>query len=86
VGETAEGISVRFTRKDAAVYATLLGQPKTTSITLKSLSPKPGSQMFLLGNTKPVAWSQQGDDVRVDLPSTVPGHYAYVLKLEGPVS
>jgi alpha-L-fucosidase len=85
VGETAEGISVRFTRKDSAIYATLLGQPKTTSITLKSVSPTPGSQIYLLGNPKPVAWSQQGDDVRVDLPSALPGHYAYVLKLEGPL-
>jgi len=44
-GETAEGIPVRFTEKDSAVYATLLGQPKTTGITLKSLSLKVGSQI-----------------------------------------
>jgi alpha-L-fucosidase len=86
VGETAEGIKVRFTRKDSAVYATLLGQPKTNTITLKSLSPKTGSQIYLLGEAKPLAWSQQGDDVRVDLPSALPGHYAYVLKLAGPLS
>ncbi|MGZ4732707.1 MAG: alpha-L-fucosidase [Terriglobales bacterium] len=86
VGETAEGIPVRFTQKDAAVYATLLGQPKATSITLKDVSFKAGSQIYLLGNSKPVAWSQQGDDIRVDLPSSLPGHYAYVLKLAGPVS
>ena len=86
VGETAEGIKVRFTQKDSAVYATLLGQPKTNTITLKSFSPKTGSQIYMLGEAKPLAWSQQGDDVRVDLPSALPGHYAYVLKLVGPVS
>jgi len=85
VGETAEGIPVRFTRKDSAVYATLMDQPKTKIITLKSLSAKPGSQIYLLGNNKPVTWSQQGDDVRVDLPAALPGHYAYVLKIAAPV-
>ncbi len=84
VGETAEGIPVRFTQKDSAVYAILLGNPKTNSITLKSFSAKPGSQIYLLGNTKPIAWSQLGEDVRVDLPSALPGHYAYVLKLVTP--
>jgi alpha-L-fucosidase len=83
-GETAEGIPVRFTQKDSAVYATLMGQPKTNIITLKSFSARPGSQIYLLGNTRPVTWSQQGNDVRVDLPSPLPGHYAYVLRLLAP--
>src|SRR4030081_3534780 len=83
-GETAEGIHVRFTQKDPAVYATLLGQPKTPTITFKPLSPKAGSKTYLLGDTKPVAWSQQGDDLQVNLPSTLLGHYAYVLKIMGP--
>ena len=86
VGETAEGIPVRFTRKDSAVYATLMDQPKTKIITLKSFSAKPGSQIYLLGNDKPVTWSQQGDDVRIDLPSALPGRYAYVLKFVAPAA
>ena len=81
VGETVEGIPVRFTRKDPVVYATLLGQPKAASVTLKSLALKPDSKIYLLGEAKPLAWSQQGSDVRVDLPSTLPGHFAFVLKL-----
>ena len=42
VGETADGIKVRFTRKDSTVYATVMGQPKSSAITLKSLSPRLG--------------------------------------------
>jgi alpha-L-fucosidase len=84
--ETAEGISVRFTQKDSAVYATLLGQPKTSTITLRSLSPKTGSQIYLLGRSEALVWSQQGDDIKVTLPSTLPGRYAYVLKFAGPLS
>ena len=86
VGHTAEGISVRFTEKDSAVYATLLGRPKTSTITLKSLSPKTGSQIYLLGRSEALVWSQQGDGIKVTLPSTLPGRYAYVLKFARPLS
>ncbi len=86
VGETADGISVRFTEKGSTVYATLLSQPKTTTVTLKSLSPKAGSQINLLGESGSLVWSQQADDITVKLPSTLPGRYAYVLKITGPVS
>jgi alpha-L-fucosidase len=80
-GETAEGVYVRFTQKDSNLYATLLGQPKTSTITLKSVAPKDGSQIFLLGNDKPLDWSRQGDDVKISLPATVSGKYAYVLRM-----
>src|SRR5207245_76147 len=85
-GETSGGIKVRFTQKDSTVYAMLLGQPKTPTITLKSLSLKTGSQIYVLGNSKPLVWSQQGDNIRVHWPSAVPGRYAYVLKLIGTIS
>ena len=84
-GETSEGIHVRFTQKNSALYATLLGQPKTATITLKSLSLKTGSQVYLLGHAKPLAWSQKGDSISVRWPSGVPGGYAYVLKLVEPI-
>ncbi len=86
VGKTSEGIEVRFTGKDSAVYATLLGEPKAASITIKSLSPKAGSRIYLLGQANPIAWSQKGNDIQINLPSALPGHYAYVLKITGPVS
>jgi alpha-L-fucosidase len=80
-GETTDGVRVRFTRTDSAVYATLLGKPKTGEITIKSLSPKPGTRIFMLGNADALAWSQRGSDIRIKLPSTLPGEYAYVLKI-----
>src|ERR1700736_3050369 len=84
-GETAEGIRVRFTKTDSAVYATLMGKPKSSAITLKALSPKPGTQVFMLGSVDPLTWSQQGSDMRINLPSALPGEYAYVLKIASPV-
>jgi alpha-L-fucosidase len=87
VGETAEGIQVRFTQKDSVVYATLLGHPSATSITLKSLSLKAGSPIYLLGgDARPLVWSQRGDDIQIQLPASLPGRYAYVLRMTGPVS
>ena len=80
-GETADGLHVRFTQKEGVLYATLLGQPKSATVIIKSLSPKSGSQIYLLGHDGPLTWSQQGSDVKVELPSSLPGKYAYVLKL-----
>ena len=80
-GETAEGIKVRFTQKDSALYAALLGEPKTPTILLKSVAPPRGSQIYLLGEEKPLRWSQQGEDVKVSLPGKLPGRYAYVFRM-----
>lgn len=85
-GETSDGLRVRFTQKDSALYATVLGQPKANTITIKSLAPTAGSAIRLLGDAKPLAWSQQGDDVKITLPTKLPGSYAYVLQMAGPVS
>jgi alpha-L-fucosidase len=82
-GETSEGLRVRFTQTDSALYAILLGKPKAGTVTLKSLSPKAGTQISLLGGTQPLVWSQDGAAATVTLPSTLPGNYAYVLKIAG---
>jgi alpha-L-fucosidase len=85
VGETTDGIPLRFTQKNSVVYATILGQPRAGNITLRALAPKPGSQIYLLGYANPVTWSQHDENVRITLPSPLPGHYAYVLRLVDPI-
>jgi len=82
-GETADGLRVRFTQTDSALYAILLGKAKTGTVTLKSVSPKAGSEIYLLGEAKPLLWSQDGAATIVTLPATLPGNYAYVLKIAG---
>jgi alpha-L-fucosidase len=84
-GESADGIRVRFTKKDSSVYAILLAKPKANTVTIKSLSPEPGTKISLLGGKGPLNWSQQGDDIKVSFPPVLPGEYAYVLKIAGPV-
>jgi len=85
-GETGDGTKVRFTQRDSSVYAILLGKPKANTVTIKSLSPKPGTKIMLMGAEGALNWAQQGDDIKVSLPSNLPGEYAYVLKIAGPVS
>ena len=85
-GETAEGIPVRFTQTKSSLYATLMGEPKAGSVTVRNLAPKTGSTIYMLGETKPIQWVQHGADVEIRLPSRLPGHYAFVLKLNKPNS
>lgn len=85
-GETAEGIPVRFTQANSHLYAILMGEPKPGSIMVRNLRPKAGSQVYMLGDSKPLAWAQQGEDVQFTLPSRLPGRYAYVLKMSNPGS
>lgn len=84
-GDTAEGIPIRFTHANSSVYITLLGEPKTGSVTVKKLELKAGSPIYMLGENKPLQWVQRGEDVQVTLPSSLTGHYAYVLKTQDPV-
>jgi alpha-L-fucosidase len=80
-GQTADGLDVRFTRKDDALFATVLGEPKGPAMTLKSVMLQPGSEVVLLGSAQPLKWKQAGEDVAVTLPATLPGKYAYVLRM-----
>ena len=81
-GETKEGIPVRFTSRGPYVFAILLGIPKSSGIALKSVRPKKGSEIHLLGYNQPLVWSQQGEDVQIELPTAPAGDYALALRFE----
>jgi alpha-L-fucosidase len=81
-GKSAEGIDVRFTQKSGDLYAILLGTPKHPEVTLLGVKATPGSALHLLGYAQPLKWSAQGENLKVELPETLPGQYAYALKLE----
>jgi alpha-L-fucosidase len=83
-GVTADHIPLRFTRKENTVFVTILGEPKAGPVTIQSFSAKPGAIIHLLGSTQSLAWSQSGNNTEVHLPARLPGHYAYVLKVENP--
>ena len=57
-GETKEGISVRFTRKQGNLYAILLGAPKQSEVTLVNVTAKPGTSIHLLGHGDSLKWTR----------------------------
>jgi alpha-L-fucosidase len=80
-GQTSDGMPVRFTSKGSDLYAILLGPPRSTSLTLQSLHPGGNAIIHLLGRDQPLAWSQEGDDVRIDLRGVSLGEYAVAFRL-----
>jgi alpha-L-fucosidase len=83
IGQSTEGIGVRFTRKKGNLYAILLGKPQHAEITLLGITAKPGTALNLLGHSQALKWNAKGGNLKVELPSSLPGKYAYVLRLEG---
>jgi alpha-L-fucosidase len=83
-GDTGEALGVRFTQKDGNLYAILLGKPKSSDTLLHLVKAQPGSKVTLLGVKEPLKWSQADADLRVQLPASLPGDYAYVLRIPLP--
>ena len=82
-GETADGVKVRFTQKDGAVYAFLLGEPKGKTVTIRDVKPKAGTPVTMLGTAGNLKWTQKGKDVEVEMPGSLAGKYAYGVKMAG---
>lgn len=80
-GKTAEGIPLRFTQANSVLYVIVMGQPKTASLTVMNLALPSAAQIYMLGQKTALPWVQQGENVAIRLPSTLPGRYAYVLKV-----
>jgi alpha-L-fucosidase len=83
VAKTAEGDDLRFTRKGTDLYATILGTPKARTVTIDGVAARPGIQVTMLGDGKPLETKAVGGNVQVTIPEHLPGKYAYVLKLAG---
>ncbi len=81
VGKTAEGDDLRFTRKGSDLYATILGAPKARTATIVGVAARPGMQVTVLGEGKPLETKAADGNLQVTLPEHLPGNYAYVLKL-----
>jgi alpha-L-fucosidase len=86
----SEGDSVRYTRsKDRRFVFAILNQWPGTQVTLKSVQPKPGSQVTLLGSTAKLRWtydSAQGTVItlpeNLQQPANRPCDHAWSLRIE----
>lgn len=93
-GRGESGPHVRFTVKPAraggtasgTLYALLIGSHPSGEITIAPLTPDAAGRITgvtLLGSREPVAFTQDASGLKVRLPSSFSGKYAYALKLAG---
>ncbi|MGD0730673.1 MAG: alpha-L-fucosidase [Terracidiphilus sp.] len=82
-GKSAEGDDLRFTRKGADLYVTVLGKPKAQTITMPDVPAKPGVPIVELGDAAELGAKVQGDGTRIVLRGPLKGDYAYSFKLAG---
>ncbi|MCA9884050.1 MAG: alpha-L-fucosidase [Anaerolineae bacterium] len=83
ISQTTDGLGVRFTQQGDALYATLLGTPASTQVTIKGLVATTDTTVTLLGHGGVLKTQQQDDGLTVTLPDALPDWPAHALKLLG---
>lgn len=82
-GKSTQGVGVRFTQKDNALYATLMATPSESNITIEGLEASDEATVHLLGHDEALTWSQSGSDLSIQLPENLANAPAHSLKLVG---
>ncbi len=80
-GRTTDGIPVRFTQKDDALYATLLDTPRSSEIVVEDLAPAAGALITLLGHDGVLHWTQQDAHLVITVPQPFPNAAAHVFRV-----
>jgi alpha-L-fucosidase len=81
-GKSAEGDDLRFTRKGGDLYVTVLGKPKTETITIPDLPAMQGIAITQLGASSNLAGASTSG-TQIALRGALKGDYAYAFKLAG---
>jgi alpha-L-fucosidase len=81
--KSAEGDDLRFTKKGDDLYVTVLGKPKTQTITIAELPAKSGVRITELGDSTELGSNEQSGGTRIALKGSLKGDYAYTFKLAG---
>lgn len=63
---------VRFTQKNHQLYATLLGIPAAPQVRLVQVDGQRANGVQLLGQTSPLAWQAEGNDLVITLSEQIP--------------
>lgn len=83
--QTTDGLGVRFTQQGHALYATILGTPTSTQVTIKGLAETTDTTITLLGHGGVLDYKQQADGLTITLPDHLPEWPAHAFKLLGVV-
>ena len=82
-GKSQEGDEIRYTRKGDDLFVTVLGKPKTSTITIPDLPAKEGILISQLGDNGGLDAKVQSGDIQIVLRGPLKGDYAYSFKLAG---
>jgi len=80
-GQTDTGLPVRFTQKDDALYAIVLGRPEHPQLKIQALSIPETASVYVLGYNAPFEWARHGSTLTLTLPRTLPDTPAVALKI-----
>lgn len=80
-GETKDGLPVRFTSKDGAIYAILLGQPKSNEVVLDIAESAENAEVALLGESDTPKVSYKDGRLTAQLGAPFPKAHAHVLRI-----
>ena len=81
-GETADGIPVRFTSKGEAVYAILLGQPTSNTVSLDLGAKGTDASVTVLGENQAPMTAMADGTLTVTLAAPLPTAHAHALRIE----
>jgi alpha-L-fucosidase len=81
---TTTGHQVRFTQNDRTVYAIVLSDHLTDSLTIRNLTLPGNRRIGILNGPADVAWTQTDNDVRITPPARPAGQHAHVLTITQP--
>jgi alpha-L-fucosidase len=77
----ADGIDLRYTQKDGALYAILLATPSSEILTIEHYQGGQPRMVHLLGLDSPLPFECQADRLTVHLPASLPPSPAYAVKI-----
>ncbi len=86
--DLCDGSDIRFTKKDDALYALVLGPPESGGILIESLgtstriSSKGIKTISMLGSDEKIKWDRNDNGLTIQTPSNIPSDYALAFKLE----
>jgi len=80
-GKTLDGIDVRFTQNQEALFIHLLDNPKGNEITLESLVIDENSTISLLGKNEEISWTREESKLKISLPENSHNSSVLVFKI-----
>lgn len=79
-GNSPDGIDIRYTMKNDAVYAILAGSLKK-QITISDIRVRQGSLLKMLGSEQSLEWTQDENGLHIKIPEKLPCSHACTVKI-----